>query len=214
VADLATEVDRFRAWADATCPPDRRFGEWECDYESWGDIYEAVLAFVAAGPFGSWSPEEVRAVLYALARDNESQHLAGEIRRKYPELLVPLARASIEVGEREDRWQLAEELGQLGRAGGEEERLLLVLARDEHEYVRRRALASLARLHSPTVEELALEAWHRPDPEQQWSRMMALWCLHRVGSPQLGQFLAEAEQDPREHLRGFAGQVRRGEVDP
>lgn len=214
MADLFTEVDRFRAWADATYPPDCRFGEWECDYESWGDVYEAVLAFVATRPFGSWSLEEVRAVLYAIARDNEMQHLAMEVRRRHPDLLVPLTWASIEVGEREDRWQLGEELGQLGRAGGEEERLLLVLARDAHEYVRRRALGSLARLGSPAVEELALEAWHRPNPEQQWARMMALWCLHRVGSPQLGRFLAEAEQDLREHLRGFAGRVRRGEVDP
>lgn len=214
MADLMTEVDQFRAWADATCPPDRRFGEWECDYEDWGGLYEAVLAFVAARPFEFWSPEEVRAVLYAIARDNEMQHLAGEVRCRHPDLLAPLTRASIEVGERDDRWQLAEELGQLGRAGGEEERLLLVLARDEHEYVRRRGLGALARLGSPAVEGLALEAWHRPDPEQQWARMMALWSLHRAGSPQLGPLLAEAEQDPREHLRGFAERVRRGEVDP
>lgn len=211
---MMTEVGRFRAWAEATCPPDRRFGEWECDYEGWGDLYGAVLAFVAAHLLESWSPEKVRAVLYAVARDNEMQHLAGEIRRRHPDLLAPLTRASIEVGERDDRWQLAEELGQLGRAGGEEERLLLRLARDEQEYVHRRALGALARLGSPAVEGLALEAWQRPDPEQEWARMMALWSLHRVGSPQLGPLLAEAEQDPRKHLRGFAERVRRGEVYP
>jgi HEAT repeat protein len=86
--------------------------------------------------------------LYAIARDIEMQHLAGEVRRRHPNLLARLTRASIKVGEREDRWQLAEELGQLGRARGEEERLLLELALDEHEYVRRRSLQSLARLGS------------------------------------------------------------------
>jgi hypothetical protein len=213
VADLIGEVGRFRAWTDATCPPDRRFGEWECNYDEWGSFYEAFLQFIAARPFESWSPEEIRAVLYAIARDNEMEHLAGEVRRQHPDLLAQLTRASIEVGEREDRWQLAEELGQLGRAGGEEERLLLVLARDKHEYVRRRALGSLARLGSSAVERLALETWHRPDPEQQWARMMALWSLHRVGSPQLEHLLAKAEQDPGEHLREFVNRVRRGEVD-
>jgi hypothetical protein len=44
--------------------------------------------------------------------------------------------------------------------------------------------------------------------------MMALWCLHRIGSPLLGPLMVEAEQDQREHLRVFAERVRRGEVDP
>lgn len=213
MADLMTEVGRFRAWADATFP-DHRSGEWECSYEGWGGLYGAVLEFVAARPFETWSPEEVRAVLYAIARDNEMQYLAREVRRQHPALLAPLTRASIEAGERDDRWQLAEELGQFGRAGGEEERLLLRLVRDENEYVRRRALNALARSGSSTVEQLALEAWRRPDPDQQWARMMALWSLHRVGSRLLGPLLVEAERDPREHLRAFAERVRRGEVDP
>lgn len=214
MADLMSEVGRFRAWADDTCPPNRRFGEWECDYEHWGSLYGAVLAFVATRPFKSWSAEEVRTVLYAIARDNEMQHLAGEIRRGHPDLLAQLTQASIEVGECDDRWQLAEELGQLGRAGGEDERLLLQLARDQREYVRRRALQSLARLGSPAVEELAQEAWHRPDPDQEWARMNALWALHRVGSSRLERLLAEAEQDPRKYLRGYAERLRRGEVEP
>jgi hypothetical protein len=213
VADLLTEVSRFRNWAEAAHPPGRRHGEWECNYEDWGSLYEAALNFVTVRPFESWSTDEVLAGLYAIARDNEMQHLAGEIRRLKPDLLAPLTRASIEIGEREDRWQLAEELGQLGRVGGDEERLLLILSRDEHEYVRRRALQSLSRLGSPAVEELVLEEWHRPDPAQQWSRMNALWCLHRIGSPNLDRFLAEAEKDPGEHLREFAGRVRRGEID-
>ena len=40
---LLAEVERFRAWADATRPPGQRGGEWECDYEKWGDFYDAVL---------------------------------------------------------------------------------------------------------------------------------------------------------------------------
>jgi hypothetical protein len=209
------EVDRFSEWADATFPPDRqRSGEWECRYEGWGSLRRAVLEFVASTPFGLWSPEEVQTVLYAIARDNETEYLAWELRHQHPDLLAPLARASIEVGERDDRWQLAKQLGLLGRAGGEEERLLLRLVRDEHEYVRRRALEALARLGPSTVEQLSLEAWQRPDPDQQWARMMALWSLHRVSSRLLGSLVAEAEQDPREHLRAFAERVRRGEVDP
>jgi hypothetical protein len=213
VADLLTEVSRFRNWANAAHPLGRRYGEWECDYEDWGSLYEVALKFVTVRPYESWSTDEVWAVLYAIARDNEMQHLAGEIRRLKPDLLAPLTRASIEIGECEDRWQLAEELGQFGRVGGEEERLLLILSRDKHEYVRRRALQSLTRLGSPAVEEIALEAWHRSDPAQQWSRMNALWCLRRISSPHLDRLLSEAEKDSGEFLREFAGRVLRGDVD-
>lgn len=211
--DLLTEVARFRGWAADNYPPDQRNGEWECDYEQWGPLHEAVLAFVTARPLSSWSDEELRAVLYAVARDNEIQHLAREIRRRHPDLLVGLARAAVAVGERDDRWQLAEELGHLDRPGGEVEGVLLQLARDEDEYVRRRALGALLRLGSSAVEQLALEAWHRPDPDQEWARMMALACLFKVGSPHLEPLLAEAERDGRPYLSGYAERVRRGQVD-
>jgi HEAT repeat protein len=206
------EVAWFMQWA-AAIPPERRRGEWECDYPRWDDLYDAVLGFVSAVPFASWSAEEVQAVLFAVARDNEVQHFAREIRSRKPETLIALARAAIEGGERDARWQLAEELGQLGQ-GGEPERLLLTLGHDECEYVRRRSLQSLARIGSPAVEELALAEWQRPDEHQQWARMMVLWCLHRVGSPHLAPLLAAAERDERQYLSDFAKKVQRGEVDP
>jgi hypothetical protein len=169
------------------------------------------LQFVATTkPFDSWAGAEVRAVLYAIARDNEMQYLSREIRQRQPEFIVPLARAAICVGERDDRWQLAVELQD--EPSTEAEPLLLALAQDEHEYVRRCALKSLARRGSPAVEELALQAWHRPDPDQQWARMSALWCLHRIGSPQLDRLLAEAECEEGQYLRAYAERIRRGEA--
>jgi len=206
---LTVEVGRFREWAEGY-PAERRSGEWECDYAAWPALYDAVLGFVASRPFDAWSDADVRDVLYAIARDNEAQHLAQEIRRRHSELLPPLARAAMERGERDDRWQLAEELGHAGLADAEP--LLLELAADPHEYVRRRALQSLTRLRSPAAERLALEAWHRPDPDQEWARMMALWSLNELGSPQLLSLFDDAERDERPYLRGYAERIRRGEA--
>jgi HEAT repeat protein len=204
VADLLTEVGKFRAWADAYPHPVRN-GEWECDYDSWASLYDAVLGFVADRPFDSWSSDELQSVLYTIARDNEMQHLAREVRRRHPELLLPLSRAAVRLGEREDRWQLAVELGSAGSGG---EQVLLEMAHDEYEYVRRRALESLAKVGSPAVEELALAAWHRPDEDQEHARMMVLHCLDYIGSPQLEPLLAEAERDGRQYLRQFAQGLR------
>jgi hypothetical protein len=209
VADLMTEVGRFREWADAY-PSARRNGEWECDYQAWPSLHDAVLGFIAGRPFGSWSEVELRAVLYAIARDNEIEYLARQIRERHPHLVAPLTRAALAVGEPDDRWQLAVQLGHLGPSA-EAEQLLLAMARDEHEYVRRRALESLLRVGSPAVEALALAAWHRPDEYQEWARMMALYCLHRLGSRRVEPLLAEAERDPRQYLRGYAERIRQGE---
>jgi hypothetical protein len=82
------------------------------------------------------------------------------------------------------------------------------MARDEHEYVRRRALESLAKVGSPAVEELALDAWHRPDEDQEHARMMVLHCLDHIGSLLLEPLLAEAERDGRQYLREFAQGLR------
>jgi hypothetical protein len=57
VADLMSEVAQFQDWA-AAYPPERRGGEWECDYDQWPNLYDAVLEFVDARPFSSWSAEE------------------------------------------------------------------------------------------------------------------------------------------------------------
>ncbi|MFO0970504.1 MAG: HEAT repeat domain-containing protein [Gemmataceae bacterium] len=204
--ELLTEVDRFRAWAKGY-PEEQRSGEWECGYNFWGDIYDAVLEFTNVRPFESWSAVELETVLYAIARDNELEHLAGEIRRRHPDLLLKLAREAIRVGEKDNRWQLAEELGHISERA-EAERLLLILARDEAEYVRRRSLKSLARHRSPAVEELAMEAWRRPDPAQEWARMMALDCLEMIDSSRLEPLLAEAEKDDRLYLSQFAKSMR------
>ncbi|GAA0697800.1 hypothetical protein GCM10009429_25690 [Dyella marensis] len=201
------EVDKFKAWA-GTYPSTERYGEWECDYTEWPALHAAVLEFVASRPFDHWQRGEQTQVLYAIARDNEIEYLAEEIRTRHPELLLSLAQASLEIDERDARWQLAVQLAWLGVQA---EPLLLKMADDEHEYVRRRALQSLLRIDSPSVEKFALAAWHRPDEAQQWARMNALYCLQGIGSSQLPALLAEAEKDARPYLREYASRILRGE---
>lgn len=146
MADLLEEIARFRQWAGSTYPEQPRYGEWECDYPHWGPLYKAVLEFVIARPYSDWSREEREAVLYSLARDNEMEHLAEEIRTQQPETLVRLAEWAIHEAEPDAKWQLAEQLGIIGQGRGNVEPLLVALANDTDEYVRRRALSSLARL--------------------------------------------------------------------
>jgi len=76
-------------------------------------------------------------------------------------------------------------------------------AHDGWDYVRRLSLESPAILGSSAAERLALEAWARPDQHQQWTRMMVLWCLGRVGSSALDGMLDEAAVDGRSGWSGM-----------
>ncbi len=201
-AALLVEVALLQQWANVSFP-NGGGGEWECEYGSWDKLYTAVLEFMAAHPFSAWTQEEIAAVLYAVARDNEAELLAADL----PEdLLLPLTQAAIAFGERDVRWQLAVQIGERKIKGEDSERLLLALARDKDEYVRRRALNALACLGSPAVEDLSLEMWERADPNQEYSRIMILSCLQKIASPKMEALLEEAEKDtrpcrPRRRLR-------------
>jgi len=212
MSTLLREIERLRAWS-ATIPVSARGGEWEESYPNCGPLYDAVLEFVDGKPSGSWSPEETSAVLFAIARDNETQKLAREIRDRGAELLLGLVEASILFGEPDAKWQLAEELGNVACDPERRERLLLTLAHDDNEYVRRRSLKTLASIGSPATEQAAMQSWSRPDESQEYSRMMALWALSRIRSPRLESLLAEAERDQRPHLSSYASKLRRGEVE-
>jgi hypothetical protein len=200
-------VGRFRAWA-LTVPEDTRYGEWECDYSHWAEIYSSWRKLLAAGEIEHWEPELIDTALFAIARDNECQLLANEVPRKS---LGFLAVHAIARSEPDARWQLAVELGEIPTA--ETEALLLRLVKDGDEYVRRRALQSLARINSGAVTELALQEWTRAPDDMPWSRMNALWALHRVASPALELRVKEALSSSNELLREYAGRLSRGEIE-
>ena len=202
--ELKLETTRFRDWAAGLAVRD---GQWECAYEAWPAWYEAVLAWLAEYAGQGEADENVERVLYAIARDNDARYLIREIRKRHPDALLWLARAALSHAEAEARWQLAVELGELPR-GDQVEGLLLALVDDDDEYVRRRAIRSLAALGVQAAEALACGEWQRVDENQAWARMSALECLRQLKSPRLAALLADALQDSRPHLREFAQRLR------
>jgi hypothetical protein len=199
-------VDRFKIWGSGI-PENERYGEWECDYPDWSEIYTSWKDFLADTPLQRWNQPLMDEALYAIARDNECQVLANEVPR---ESLRAVAEAACTCSEPDARWQLAVELG---GPPGDGEDLLLKLADDENEYVRRRAVQSLARLGSPAAATLAVREWEQADDDFPWPRMNALWVLHRVSDQSLEPYLARAQESPNSLLREYADNIRRGDVE-
>lgn len=212
--DIVGEVARFRAWEATGIPPVWEWETcvWEWEYPEWYPFLAASMHFIETRSFEDWTPDELDAVLYALARDHEGEVLAEECAARGAGCLIHLTKAAIAKGETGAKWQLASRLGRLDEHQDRAEQLLLVLATDEEEYVRRRSIMSLARLGSAATERLALDAWRRPAEDQHHARIAALWCLRRIGSEQLSRLLEEAEHGDQVHLRDYARRFRSGEV--
>ena len=196
---LRESLERFRRWGDSTfCAG--RFGEWECDYEDWGEIYASVRAVLRTA-IECWDDETKRLLIYAIARDNEAEVISEELTE---EQLLALAADSICSDERDAKWQLAKQLGRQPDKH-EHEKLLLVFASDRDEYVRRRSLMVLADIGSKHTEHLAIAAWQSGEEYQQMACLYALW---RVNSPVVSHYIQIAEQDSRSYLAAAAQRMR------
>jgi hypothetical protein len=203
---LAQEVARFQSWAEAY--DDRRRGEWECDYPNWSDLYNAVAKYISGSEVEEWDEGVTAMLLYAIARDNEVEQIAGHLQAD-PDKLYALAKEAVRSGEKDAKWQLAEQLTHWPDRLEESESILLALATDADEYVRRRALMVLGRIKSSQVEMLVGEAW---DTGDEYQRMAVLDALYNVQSKKLASYLELAQADGRQYLTAFANRIRRGEV--
>lgn len=201
---LRNEVEKFRRWASAY-PVQERSGEWEDDYPDWSAFHEAAITFLASSSPDKWVDEDVSDLLYAIARDNEVEYLAQEV-SKNVDTLLKLSELAIGSPERDAKWQLAAQLGDLSSRIQEAESLLLKLVDDQDEYVSRRALLSLGLLKSSKAEELAERAWKTGD---EYQRIAALWVLRDVASSKLPAYIEEAVRDGRQYLVHNADEVQK-----
>jgi hypothetical protein len=180
-----------------------RFREIEEDawsFEELSPLLAAARHLLQFRPYREWTAAEVRDFLFVCSLDPDEElipcldleGLQGEERAEGRHRLLGLASHSLETGSQNCRWQFAQVLGGAGELDEELEKLLVRFAEYEDEYVRRLAVDSLGQLQSPLSEEFALRLWHRDDPNQQHSRMMALSVLQKIGSERLGQLAREA----------------------
>ncbi len=195
---LREEIQRFRVWAD-TAFPQGGYGEWEMEYEHWGDLYRAAGTIVEASP-SNWDSETRRWLIYAIARDNELELLTSRLSERQILDLIPDALQSDEPAA---KWQLAVYLGKHPLTS-ENERVLLALAHDPDEYVRRRSMMALAEHQSNHTESLALTAW---DSGDEYQRIASLYALNAIQSPALPTYLKLAQEDGRVHLLNQAAQI-------
>ena len=206
---LFIEIDKFDKWArlESDIPQDERGGEWECDYSSWGKIYDLFEAFINESNPDTWSDDEKERLLYIIARDNEMEILAEKLSEN---ALIVLANESLKIGHKDDKWQLAVQLQRLTDKKLAIE-LLEKFINDDEEYVNRRALLELAKLKSDRVEYYCDKMWNKDKygDLEEYQRIAVLNSLYEIDSMQLDNYIEFAKIDGREYLIQNANEIER-----
>jgi hypothetical protein len=199
---LFIEINKFDEWAQfqSAIPQDRRFGEWECDYNHWNGIYEEFEKFLNITNSEQWTEWEMQRLLYIIARDNEVENMATII-SKHENALIILANESAKKGSMADKWQFTVQLHKL-----QDKDLALALlekfVNDEDEYVNRRALMELAKLQSDKVEFYCDKFWNKDKygEMEEYQRIAVLHSLKEINSKYLSKYIEMAKQDGRKYL--------------
>jgi hypothetical protein len=189
------EIAKFKDWA-LSYPENTRSGEWECDYHDWTLIYSSFSSFLDENSPATVSDEAIQDLIYIIARDNEMEELISNITQRpvWLELLVSSALFSHEC---DAQWQFAKALSSPTVLLPGADRALLALFESKNEYVSRMALQALGQRRHPEAEALCGRAW---DTGHEYQRIMALWVLKEIGSPQLLQYLQAARADGRKYV--------------
>jgi hypothetical protein len=203
-ATFSREVARFKGWALERFPEGRGFGEWECDYEFWEDLYAAFVDHLNEYTPDQWDDDDRSMLLYVLARDNEVQRLQAGMETR-PHHLRKLAHTALRSADRDARWQLADALATLGREDNEALGLLKQFFADPDEYVRRRALLAMSKVRHPSAEQSAVQAWQSGG---EYARIAALEVLQQMESTLLPKYVGLAHQDGRMYVVQCAERIQ------
>jgi hypothetical protein len=197
--DLHTEVNRFKQWASTH---NQRHGEWECDYEHWGDLWSSAESAINRFRDGNAPDEIIDDLIYAIARDNEDEIIAEHLLHT-PPLLTQLAKSAMSCSESDAKWQIAQTVAEAKLDNAAE--LIRPFLQDENEYVRRRALLAFGTFSPQEAEQIALT---NLNDEFEYSRIAALHVLHDIGSERLLECLDRHETDPSEYVRWNVREIR------
>jgi len=193
------EIGKFKLWANKYSA---QYGEWEMDYEKWGDLYLATKRIMPNYIDKVPNNKITNDLLYVIARDNEREELRREL-INYPKLLRYLAKYGTESTERDARWQIPVTVAEAKLSDAAD--IIRPYVSDNDEYVKRRSLMSFAPFSSFEAIKIAL-LWLDEDCE--YSRIVALDILDSFDSKNIGLYLQRLENDPSEYVQKKVNEIK------
>ncbi len=148
------------------------------------------------------SPDMAADLLYVLARDNEAEHVRDHLVQT-PSVLSALAIYAIKSSDADAKWQIVVSVAESNLPDAAD--LIRPFLNDEDEYVRRRSLMAYARYAPEEAEKIALQ---NLTAAFEYTRITALHVLDTVDSSHLASSVDAMENDPSEHVRHNARELR------
>jgi hypothetical protein len=222
IRNLEKKVKKFKKWARKNhpeCDEQNDNGEWEYGPSfDFDDMREAAMVVIRncdalTTEKADCSPAEfdtlVDNLLYAIARDNESEIIADEL-VKYPAWFQLLTERSIGSIYINAGWQFAKRIGECKEC---DKQLIFHFLESEDEYTSRMALGALADIYPDKAEEYAERFWNRGKYsegtyEDEYQKIMALIVLQKVGSPKLQEYVEKALLTEYEFLTEWAEEMK------
>ena len=196
--NILQAVSKFKEWESSEYPCYKKYGEWECDYDDWQEIYALVDQWINNV---NWGDEIVDSVLFFMARDNECEIIRGKLSGK-PDIYVKLAKLSLISLHSDAKWQLATLISE--NNSQDSCSLLHELWNDKSYYVQRICMMESAKLNSPYSNKMIEWAWLTHD---EYQRISALWSLYWINDKDLLKYLHLANELKMEFLVKAAGEI-------
>ncbi|MBP5311155.1 MAG: hypothetical protein J6Z05_11215 [Lachnospiraceae bacterium] len=213
---LYKEIRAFRLWADKNYPnrsEENDNGEWEFGVNShFNEMLSTAILIASETDIAEADEKLIDALLFVVARDNESEILADEL-LKHKDWFELLARKSPDTQYINAQWQFAKRLAGCDPCKD----LIFVFIESEDEYTSRMALETMAKIDQKKAEEYAVRFWNRgkyPEGsyEDEYQKIMVLHVLNTVGSGKLNDYLKESLNMPYKWLKENAEEILNNET--
>ena len=208
---LYKEIHKFIRWADRNYPDwgeENDNGEWEFGCGSHFDqMYEAAMNIISDVESKDADEKLINALLFVIARDNESENLADELieHKEWFDLLAVKSAGSKYINA---QWQFAKRLDKCDSS----ENLIYEFIESNDEYTSRMALQTMAEIDAEQAEKYAVKFWNRGkypfgSYEDEYQKIMVLHVLNTVGSDMLAEYLSKAKSMPYKWLKENAERI-------
>ena len=209
--NLYREIRSFKRWAEKYYPDrdeENDNGEWEIGTDNhFDEMVDAALKVIENINSSDASEDLIEALLFSIARDNECERLADEL-RNHKDWFELLAGKSLGTKYINAQWQLAKRVGEFENC----KELIYKFIESDNEYTSRMSLQALAEIDPKRAEEYAISFWNRgkyPEGsyEDEYQKIMALHVLYSIGSDKLAEYREKALVSPYKWLKTNAEQM-------
>lgn len=210
---LYKEIELFKKWANkhySECNEEHDNGEWELGVNShYDEMVSAAREVITSIDFEDADENLIDAMLFVVARDNESEILADEL-LKHEGWFSLLATRSLDSKYINARWQFAKRVGEVDCC----KKLVYEFIKSDDEYTSRMALQTMADISPDKAEENAVLFWNRGKYEEgsyedEYQKIMVLHVLYKIKSEKLEEYLDKAMLSSYEHLKNNAEEIRK-----